>query len=341
MNRRRFLATSALAVGSLHTAFADEGVMPGLDGAVAWLNSAPLSTKSLRGKVVLVNFWTYSCINSLRPLPFLKAWAAKYREAGLVVIGVHTPEFDFEKQHLNVGRAVRDLKIAYPVAVDSNQRVWREFNNEYWPAFYFIDGKGRISAHRFGEGDYAEFERIIRTLLEQNGAAIGAIDSPLVSASGVEVPASRDVESQETYIGYRRAEHFDSPGQIVRDSKRTYSAPVRQRLNRWGLAGEWDVGEERAMLASAPGGITFRFHSRDLHLVMGAAYTDKPVRFKVTLDGNEPGADCGTDSGPDGSGVVGVPRLYQLIREKGVVMDRTFQIEFLDAGVETFVFTFG
>ncbi len=341
MNRRRFLATSALAIGGSHAAFADEGSMPGLDGAVAWLNSERLNAKSLRGKVVLINFWTYSCINSLRPLPFLKAWAAKYREAGLVVIGVHTPEFDFEKQRVNVVRAVRDLKIAYPIAVDSNSGVWRAFNNEYWPAFYFIDGKGRISAHRFGEGDYAEFERIIQTLLKQNGAATGGIDSALVSASGVEVPGGRDVESQETYIGYRRAEHFDSPEQIVWDSRRTYSPPVRQHLNRWGLTGEWNVGEERAMLASAPGSITFRFHSRDLHLVMGAADTNKPVRFKVTLDGNEPGADCGTDSVPDGSGEVGMPRLYQLVRQKGQVTDRTFQIEFLDSGVQAFVFTFG
>jgi thiol-disulfide isomerase/thioredoxin len=341
MNRRSFLATSAFAIGGSHAALANEGRLPSFDGADGWLNSAPLSPKSLRGKVVLINFWTYSCINSLRPLPFLKAWAAKYREAGLVVIGVHTPEFTFEKQRVNVSRAVKDLNIAYPVAIDSTYGVWRAFNNEYWPAFYFVDGKGRIGAHRFGEGDYAEFERIIQALLKENGAEIGGIGSAPVSATGVEAPSSRGVASQETYVGYRRAEGFESPVDVLRDARRNYSPPITQRLNQWGLSGAWNVSEESALLVAVPGKIVFRFHSRDLHLVMGAAESDKPVRFKVTLDGSAPGSDCGTDSAPDGTGELKVPRLYQLVRQKAQVTDRTFQIEFLDPGVRAFVFTFG
>jgi thiol-disulfide isomerase/thioredoxin len=322
-------------------ALADEGRLPDLGGAIAWLNSAPLGDKSLRGKVVLVNFWTYSCINSLRELPYMKSWAAKYKDAGLVVIGVHTPEFPFEKERANVENAVRDLKVTYPVAIDSDERIWQAFHNEYWPADYFIDGKGRIRYHHFGEGDYGRSERFIQELLRQNGAT--GLDMSLVriSARGAEAPPSEDVQSPETYVGYDRAERFASPARLARDSRKTYSLPARPSLNEWGLGGTWKAGAESTALQAAPGKIVFRFHSRDLHMVLGPAKDGKPIRFKVSLNGAAPGDDCGVDSRPDGAGEVREPRLYQLIRQKGRIEDRTFEIEFLDPGVQAFSFTFG
>ena len=318
-----------------------EGPLPDLGGAVAWLNSAPLSSKSLRGKVVLVDFWTYSCINSLRQLPYMKSWAAKYKDAGLVVIGVHAPEFAFEKERANVENAVRDLKVTYPVAIDSNHRIWQAFNNEYWPADYFIDGKGRIRYHHFGEGEYGESERVIQELLKENGATGLDGSTVRISADGVEAAPSGDVQSPETYVGYRRAERFASPERLAQDSRKTYSPPARPSLNQWGLSGSWNVGAESAVLQAASGKIVFRFHSRDLHMVLGPTKNGKPVRFKVKLDGAAPGDDCGVDSAPDGTGEVREPRLYQLIRQKGQVEDRTFEIEFLDPGVQAFSFTFG
>jgi len=323
------------------TTLADEGPLPDFGGAVGWLNSAPLSRESLRGKVVLVNFWTYSCINSLRELPYMKSWAAKYKHAGLVVIGVHAPEFGFERERANVENAVLDLKVTYPVAIDSDHRIWQAFNNEYWPADYFIDGKGRIRYHHFGEGDYAESEHVIQKLLQANGAT-GLDESAVrISTGGVEAPPSGDVLSPETYVGYRQAQRFASPERVAQDSRKTYSLPTTPSLNEWGLGGSWNVGAESGVLQSAPGKIVFRFHSRDLHMVLGPTKNGKPIRFKVKLDGIPPGDNCGVDSTPDGTGEIREPRLYQLIRQKGRVQDRTIEIEFLDPGVQAFSFTFG
>src|SRR4029077_4861540 len=297
----------------------DEGGMPDLNGAVAWLNSAPLSSKSLRGKVVLVNFWTYSCINSLRELPYMQAWAAKYKDAGLVVIGVHAPEFGFEKDPANVKNAVSDLKIAYPIPIDSNHSIWSAFRNEYWPADYFIDRKGRIRYHHFGEGEYEKSERVIQGLLLENGA-LGLNGGPVrITAAGVEAPPSEDVRSPETYVGYARAEKFASPERMARDSRKIYSPPARPALNHWGLGGSWNAGAESGTLESAPGRIVFRFHSRDLHMVLGPAKNGTPVRFKVKLNGAAPGDDHGSDSGADGAGEIRQPRMYQLVRQKGSI----------------------
>src|SRR5271170_7233519 len=313
----------------------DEGPMPDLSGAVAWLNSPPLSAKSLKGKVVLIDFWTYSCINCLRALPYVEGWAEKYKDAGLVVIGVHTPEFAFEKERSNVEKAVRDLKITYPVAIDSDYNIWEAFNNQYWPAHYFIDGKGRIRGHHFGEGDYAESEHVIQELLKENGATSFSAGAINVSATGAEAPPDNaDVRSPETYIGYRRADHFASTEPIAQDSGKVYMPNRRLSLNQWALSGSWKVGAETAVLQSAPGKIVFRFHARDLHLVLGTVKDGKPVRFIVRLDGTPPNEDHGADTDLNGAGIVQGHRLYQLIRQKGTVEDRTFEIEFLDPGVQ-------
>jgi thiol-disulfide isomerase/thioredoxin len=322
-------------------ALADEGFMPDLGGAIGWLNSAPLNSKSLREKVVLVDFWTYTCINSLRPLPYVKSWAAKYKDEGLVVIGVHTPEFSFEKERVNVENAVHDLDVIYPIAIDSNYRIWQAFNNDYWPAQYLIDGKGRIRYHHFGEGEYGELERVIQELLMENGAAGIAESAEGVSGEGVEAAPSKDEESPETYIGYSQAQRFASPGRFVKDAPKTYSSPARPTLNQWGLSGSWNVGGEAAVLQEAFGKILFRFHSRDLHLVLAPTKDGKPVRFKVTLDDAAPGGNRGSDSAPDGTGEVRETRLYQLIRQKSLIRDQIFEIEFLDPGVQAFDFTFG
>lgn len=320
----------------------DEGRMPEFPDGVTWLNARPLTRESLRGKVVLVDFWTYSCINCLRALPYVEAWAAKYKDSGLVVIGVHTPEFAFEKERSNVEKAVRDLNVTYPVAIDSEYKIWRAFNNEYWPAHYFIDGKGRIRYHHFGEGGYDESERVIQELLKENGATRLNGGTVNIAASGAEAaPSAGGGRSPETYIGYHRAENFASSQPLAHDSRKIYSLPARPSLNQWGLSGAWKVGEESAVLQSAPGKISFRFHGRDLHLVLGPTKDGKPVRFRVTLDGTAPGDDRGSDAATDGSGIVHEHRLYQLIRQKGQVEDRTFEIEFLDPGVQAFAFTFG
>ena len=322
-------------------ALVDGGPLPDFGRAVAWLNSAPLSRESLRGKVVLVNFWTYSCINSLRELPYMKSWAAKYKDAGLVVIGVHSPEFGFERERANVENAVRELKVTYPVAIDSDHRIWEAFNNEYWPADYFIDGKGQIRYHHFGEGDYGESEHVIQELLKANGAVDLNENAVRTSADGVETPPSGDVQSPETYVGYRQAQRFASAERVAQDSQKTYSPPATPSLNRWGLGGSWNVGAESGVLQSAPGKIVFRFHSRDLHMVLGPTKDGKPIRFTVTLDGAAPGENSGVDSAPDGTGEVREPRLYQLIRQKGHIGDRTFEIDFFDSGLQAFSFTFG
>ena len=319
----------------------DDGPMPDFNGGVAWLNSAPITSQSLRGKVVLVNFWTYTCINSLRALPYVKGWSAKYQKSGLVVVGVHTPEFSFEKQQSNVEAALGDLHVAYPVVMDNNYRIWQDFNNQYWPAFYIVDAKGRIRYAHFGEGDYGASERVIRELLKENGAT--NLDLNLVgdTARDIEAPPSDDEGSPESYIGYHLAERFSSLERLDHDKQRIYNLPDELRLNHWGLSGAWNVNAESAVSQAPSGRIAFRFHSRDLHLVMAPAKDGKPLRFKVTLDGVVPGADCGTDSALDGTGEVREPRLYQLIRQKGPVKDRTFEIEFIDPGVQALDFTFG
>jgi thiol-disulfide isomerase/thioredoxin len=307
-----------------------------------WFNSPALSSAALRGKVVLVNFWTYSCINSLRALPYVESWAEKYRTSGLVVIGVHTPEFSFEKDRANVEKAVSTFKLTYPVVMDSDYGIWNAFNNNAWPAFYLIDGKGRIRYRYFGEGDYAESERDVQQLLKENGATGASRSIVSVAGTGIEAaPSDWNAQSPETYIGYNRAERFASPERLTRDVQTSYTPPLKPKLDQWGLSGSWIVGSERAVLQTAPGKILFRFHSRDLHLVLGPTRDGKPVRFRVKLDGADPGENHGVDSAPSGTGEVQAPRLYQLIRQKGHVEDRTFEIEFLDPGVQAYVFTFG
>src|SRR6266404_3987683 len=267
-----------------NAALGDEGPMPELGGAVVWLNSAPLSREHLRGKVVLVNFWTYSCINSLRELPYIKSWATKYKDSGLVVIGVHAPEFGFEKDRANVEEAVRELNVDFPVPIDSDHRIWNAFSNQYWPADYFIDGKGRIRYHHFGEGDYDKSEEVIQELLKENGATALNARTLRISAEGAEAPPSDDVRSPETYVGYARAENFASPGGSAQDLSKIYSVPSRLSLNEWGLGGAWSIGAEKAVLQQSPGKIVFRFHSRDVHMVLAPSKEGKVVRFKVRLD---------------------------------------------------------
>jgi thiol-disulfide isomerase/thioredoxin len=333
------LLTASWRAGS--PALAVEGQLPDLGGAIGWLNSSPLSAKALRGKVVLVDFWTYTCINSLRPLPYIRAWADKYKQAGLVVIGVHTPEFSFEKERANVETAVRGLNVGFPVAIDSNYRIWNAFGNEYWPALYFIDAKGRVRHHYFGEGEYAQAEWVLQKLLEEAGATSLDGSTVRVVGEGIEAAPSSTVQSTETYVGYRRAERFASPGRLVRDAARTYHAPEQLSLNHWGLIGDWSIGAESAVLETPGGRVVFRFHSRDLHLVLAPRQDGRPVRFKVRLDGAAPGDAHGADSAPDGSGEIREPRLYQLIRQRARIDDHTFEIELLDAGARAVVFTFG
>ncbi len=318
-----------------------EGNMPPLSGAVEWLNSPPLTREDLKGKVVLVDFWTYSCINCLRTIPYVRAWAEKYRDEGLVVIGVHSPEFAFEKDIGNVKNAIADLNINYPVAVDNHYAIWKAFENHYWPAHYFIDAQGRIRYHHFGEGEYDESEKVIRELLAEAGQSDLSAGLATVKASGVEAASDRhDVRSHETYIGYNRAEHFVSPGGPVEDEPHDYTVDT-PRLNQWGLAGNWTIDGEHATLNSNEGSIVFRFHARDLHLVLGPPPSGNSVQFLVTFDGKAPGDDHGTDTGIDGRGIVTGQRLYQLVRQNGEVMDHTFEIHFLDPGVQAFAFTFG
>ncbi len=338
-------ATMSKAMKTADTAETDdlpvEGKMPSLDGAVEWLNSPPLTREALKGKVVLVDFWTYSCINCLRALPYVEAWAKKYKDQGLVVIGVHAPEFAFEKNIANVKRAVSDLGITYPVAIDNNYAIWRAFKNEYWPAHYFIDANGNIRHHHFGEGDYDGSERVIQKLLAEAGHKNVATGVVSVKASGVEEAAlSSQVESPETYVGYRRAENFISPGGAVRDASHDYTG-TPSALNDWALNGNWTITTEHASLNAPAGSIIYKFHARDLHLVLGPGPDGKPVRFRVTIDGKAPGDSHGMDTNANGEGTVTTQKLYQLVRQAGPIMDRTFEIQFLDPGVQAFAFTFG
>ena len=321
-----------------------EGDMPSFKGATGWLNSPPLTPADLRGKVVLVDFWTYSCINSIRQLPYLRAWARKYRDQGLVVVGVHSPEFAFEKNPDNVRQAVKDLGVGAPIAtaIDSDHGVWLDFNNQYWPAIYIVDAHGRIRHHVFGEGEYAQTERVIQQLLTEAGAH--NIDQALVAGNGRGVEAAPDLanlQSPETYVGSERAENFASRGGSLFSSRSVYAAPDRLSLNHWALVGDWTRGKHSAVLNQSGGRILYRFHARDLHLVMGPSENGRPVRFRVLIDGKPPGAAHGIDVDEQGNGTVSAQRLYQLIRQAAPITDREFEIEFLDAGAEAFVFTFG
>jgi len=321
---------------------ADTSPSVDLSGATAWINSQPLALASLHGKVVLIDFWTYSCINCLRTLPYIKAWNEKYKDSGLVIIGVHTPEFPFEKDESNVRKAVRDLGVTYPVAMDNDYRIWRSFNNEYWPAHYFIDATGKVRYHHFGEGGYEESENWIRSLLaEANHKPLPGRPTQ-IAASGAEAAAdSSDVQSPETYIGYHRAENFASPGGFNQNEPQVYEAPAKLKLNEWAFSGRWEDERQIATSLASSSAIVYRFHARDLHLVLGPSKAGKPIRFRVTIDGKAPGVDHGVDTDADGYGIVTEDRLYQLVRQRGSIQDRTFRIEFLVPGVQAYSFTFG
>jgi len=319
-----------------------EGHLPGFDGATGWLNSPPLTAADLRGHVVLVNFWTYTCINWLRTLPYVRAWADRYTDQGLTVIGVHTPEFDFEHDLDNVRRQVKDLGVDYPVATDNDYAIWAAFDNHYWPALYFVDASGQIRHHRFGEGDYEMSEMAVQQLLAEAGS--GGTDQGLASVDprGVEVAADWDsLRSPENYLGYERTDNFVSPNGSILETSYAYAAPTRLRLNHWALAGDWTVERQAIVLNQAGGRILYRFHARDLNLVIAPTTPGGPVRFQVHLDDQPPGAAHGGDVDDQGNGTLTEPRLYQLVRQPGPVSERTFDITFLDPGVRAYAFTFG
>ena len=319
-----------------------EGQLPPLDGASGWLNSPPLTPADLQGKVVLVEFWTYTCINWRRTMPFVRAWADRYKGQGLVVIGVHAPEFPFEHDVGNVRREAKDMRVDFPIAVDNDFAVWRAFGNEYWPAIYLIDAQGRIRHHQFGEGGYEDSERVIQQLLGEAGHPPPGREPTKVVGAGLEAPADwSTLQSPETYLGMARAETFASPGGALAGKAHAYSVPQRLALNQWALSGTWTITPGAAVLNAAGGRIVSRFHARDLHLVMSPGAGGKPVRFRVLIDGRSPGAAHGLDVDAQGNGTLGEQRLYQLIRQTAPVADRQFEIEFLDPGAEAFVFTFG
>jgi thiol-disulfide isomerase/thioredoxin len=346
MNVRQPMTSTGVRVPFLHAfptaPIASQLELTSLERANEWLNSPPLTAPALRGKVVLVDFWTYTCINWLRTLPYVRAWDEKYRNHGLVVIGVHAPEFAFEKNMNNVRWAVKELRVDYPVAVDNDHVIWRAFKNQYWPALYFIDSQGRVRHHHFGEGSYEQSEMIIQELLAEAGVA-GVSRAPVsVGARGIEATADwSNLKSPENYVGYERTQNFTSPGGAVLDQPRVYVLPARQRLNDWALSGDWTVKNQAAVLNKANGRIVYRFHARDLHLVMGPPAPGTPVRFRVLIDGRPPGPAHGIDVDEQGEGTVTEQRLYQLIRQPMPIADRQFEIEFLGPGVEAFAFTFG
>jgi hypothetical protein len=316
--------------------------LPSFDGASAWLNSDPLTPAGLRGKVVVVQFCTFSCVNWLRTVPYVRAWEERYRDDGLVLIGAHTPEFEFEHDVEKIRTALEEMGVAYPIAVDNDYAVWRAFDNNYWPALYFADAEGRIRHHRFGEEDYERSERVIQELLTQAGAT--GLDSGLVSvdAGGVYAPADWDsLESPETYVGYARAAGFASPGGLVPDRSHVYEEVPTLELNQWSLSGDWTAGNQPTQLNEAGGRITHRFHARDVNLVMGARSGEESVRCQVRVDGDRPGEASGLDVDQEGNGTVAEERLYQLVRQSGPISDRTFEITFLEAGIQAYVFTFG
>jgi len=355
--RRRFLAGVALTfigrhLGTMGLMFEKKTLgrallssaseLDSLQSATAWLNTPRLSAADLRGRVVAVQFWTFTCINWLRTLPYVRAWSRKYHDAGLVMIGVHAPEFTFEHDLENVRREVKALGVDYPVAVDNDFAIWRGFRNQYWPALYLIDGNGRVQHHRFGESDYSESERVLQQLLTDAGAA--RIDRPLgvVDGRGAEAAADwTDLRSGENYVDYERTQNFSSPEGAALDRHRTYSVPRSLSLNHWALGGDWTV-KKQPLVSDAPNGrIAYCFHGRDLNLVMGPPSGAKPVRFRVRLDGRAPGAAHGVDVDEEGNGVATTQRMYQLIRQEPPIADRTFEIEFIDPGLEAFSFTFG
>jgi thiol-disulfide isomerase/thioredoxin len=320
---------------------AGQSELASLERANAWLNSPPLTAPALRGKVVLVDFWTYTCINWLRTLPHVRAWHERYRDQGLVLVGVHAPEFSFEQDIDNVRRAVKDRRIAYPVAVDNEHVIWRAFRNQYWPALYFIDAQGRIRHRQFGEGGYEQSEMVIQMLLAEAGNGGTEGDSVAVDPRGIEAAADwRNLRSPENYLGYARTENFASAG-AAPDKPRRYDVPERLRLNEWGLSGDWTIKPETAVLNAANGRVAYRFHARDLHLVMGPAAPGTPVRFRVLIDGQPPGAARGLDVDEQGYGILAEQRLHQLIRQPHPIVDRQFEIEFLGPGAEVFAVTFG
>ena len=333
------------APAGLHVASARlpvEGELPSFDGATGWLNSPPLTPAGLRGKVVLVDFWTYTCVNWLRQLPYLRAWAEKYSGHGLVMIGVHTPEFGFEHNLDNVRQAVQDMGIAYPVATDNNYAVWRAFDNNYWPALYFADARGNIRHHHYGEGEYQQSEMVIQQLLAEAGFSGFGMDMVSIEAVGVEAPADWDsLRSPENYTGYERTENFASPGGALPGKPHPYAFPAELRLNQWALSGDWTMAEGAATLNAVDGQIANRFHARDLNLVMGPAVPGTAIRFRVLIDGQPPGTDHGTDVDGEGNGTVREQRLYQLIRQHGPITDHILEITFLDPGVQAYSFTFG
>jgi thiol-disulfide isomerase/thioredoxin len=319
-----------------------EGRLPSFDGATGWLNSPPLTPDGLRGKVVLVEFLTYTCINWLRTMPYIRAWSEKYRDHGLVVVGVHTPEFPFEKDVENVRQAIDDMRIEFPIAIDSDFAIWQAFANHYWPALYFVDAMGRIRHHRFGEGEYESSEMVLQQLLVEAGS--GGFDRSITPVEGGGVEAAPDwsnLRTPETYVGHERSGQFASPGGPMLGTRREYAVPERLRLNQWALGGEWTVQRGLAGLNEPGGRIAFRFHARDLHLVMGPATRGAAVPFRVLLDGQAPGAAQGVDVDEQGNGTVTQQRMHQLIRQSSPITDRTFEIEFLSPGVEAFAFTFG
>ena len=352
-DRRRLLAAGLIALvggplGMLRPARAQstrlpmQGEMPSLERATTWLNSPPLTAASLRGKVVLINFWTYTCINWLRALPYVRAWASKYAEQGLRVIGVHTPEFSFEKDLDNVRQAAADLNVRYPIAVDNDYALWQAFANQYWPASYFVDVQGRIRHHRFGEGEYERSEQTIQQLLVESG--VRGVGRELVSpdARGAEAAADwASLKSPENYLGYARTRNFASPGGAARDGRRAYVMPSRLSLNHWALSGDWTVEKEAVVLNQANGRIACRFHARDVHLVMGPPARGKSLPFRVLIDGRAPGAARGADVDERGHGAATMQRMYQLIRQPSPIGERHFEIEFVESGAQAFAFTFG
>jgi thiol-disulfide isomerase/thioredoxin len=319
-----------------------EGALLSLGSATAWLNSPPLTAAGLRGKVVLVDFWTYTCINWLRSLPYVRAWADRYKDRGLVVIGVHAPEFRFERDLENVRRAAADMRVDYPIAIDNDYTIWQAFENQYWPALYFLDAQGRLRHHHFGEGEYQQSERMIQRLLAESGAGDLGHEVVSVDARGAEAAADwSSLRSPENYVGYERTGNFASPGGAVPDARRVYAAPAPMPLNHWALSGDWTIERQGSVLNAANGRIAYRFHARDLHLVMGPTARGASVRFRVRIDGRPPGAAHGVDVDDQGNGTATEQRLYQLIRQPQPIADRQFEIEFLDPGVEAFAFTFG
>ncbi|HEY3096018.1 MAG TPA: redoxin family protein [Acidimicrobiia bacterium] len=323
-------------------ALPDEGHLPAFEGATKWLNSDPLTPEGLRGRVVLVDFWTYTCVNWLRTLPYLRAWAAKYRDDGLTVIGVHTPEFGFEQNIDNVVAQSRSLGVEYPIAIDSDYAVWSAFANHFWPAVYIADEQGRIRFHHFGESEYPMTEMVIQQLLRDAGA--DGIDQDLVTVEprGLEVAAEwQTLQSPETYVGYRQSTGFAQKGVARFDEPLVYTPPGPLPLNEWGLSGNWTVAGHAAVLNERRGRIAFQFHARDLNLVMGPPSDGASIPFRVFLDGQLAKDAHGSDVDPDGSGMASNQHTYQLVRQPGAIADRLFEVEFLDAGIEAYCFTFG